>query len=112
MRWRSRNFMATKQPFSTPPNRHFGFGNCHVSDESGSAGFETEPLYFFKTLNLLALHGGRDVVRLPDGERNDGQRRVAGRAAGELAAVGHEQVLDVVGLAELVHHAIPRLLAH
>ncbi len=31
-----------------------------------------------------------------------------GRAAGELAAVRDEQVLDVVGLAELVDHAVPR----
>src|SRR6478672_8578411 len=63
-------------------------------------------------LNLLALHGARDVVRLPDRQRHDRQRRIAGGAGGELAAVRDEQVLDVVGLAELVRHTIPRLLAH
>ena len=62
--------------------------------------------------DFLALHRAGDVVRLPDRQRDDRQRRIAGRAAGELAAVGDEQVLDVVGLAELVHHAVPRLLAH
>src|ERR1700688_354363 len=65
-------------------------GTATYRTKAALPGFRQRPLYFFKTLNLLALHGGRDVVRLPDGERNDGQRRVAGRAAGALAAVGHQ----------------------
>src|SRR5216683_2962172 len=63
-------------------------------------------------LDLLALHRAADVVRMPDRERHDRQRWIAGGAASELAAIRDEQVLDVVGLAEFVHHAIPRLLAH
>src|SRR5882672_6867777 len=39
-----------------------------------------------EVLDLLALHGAGDVVRLADRERDDGQRRIAGGAAGELTA--------------------------
>src|SRR6267142_3727307 len=54
-------------------------------------------------LDFLSLHGAGDMIRLPDGKRHDGVRRIAGRAAGKLAAIRDEQILDVVGLAELVH---------
>ena len=46
--------------------------------------------------DLLLPHLVGDIVRLPDGQRHDRQRRVLGAAGGELAAVGDEQVLDVV----------------
>ena len=52
------------------------------------------------------------MVGLPDRKGNDRQRRIAGRTAGELAAVGDEQVLDVVSLPELVHHANVSLGLH
>jgi hypothetical protein len=38
------------------------------------------------TSNILPLHRTRDVIGLPDRQRDDGEGRVAGRAAGELAA--------------------------
>ena len=53
-----------------------------------------------------------DVVGLPDGERDDGQRRVLRRAGGELAAVGDEEVRDVVALPAPVDHPVARVLAH
>ena len=52
--------------------------------------------------DILLPHFVSDVFRLPDRQRHDRQRRVLGAAGGELAAVGDEQVLDVVRLAELV----------
>src|SRR5712671_8009975 len=103
----SRTFVATPRPFSTRPNRSRpdvkGKRLCPIPNRAAS---------FCASLNLLALHRAGDVVRLPDRERHDRQRWIAGGAAGELAAIRDEQVLDVVGLAEFVHHAVPRLLAH
>lgn len=43
-----------------------------------------------------------DVIRLPDCERNDRQRRVCRRAGGELASIGDKEVFDVVGLAPFI----------
>src|SRR5574341_94944 len=45
-------------------------------------------------LDFGRLHLLDDVVGRPDGQRADGQRRVLGRARGEHAAVGDEEVLD------------------
>src|SRR5262249_53509756 len=45
--------------------------------------------------DLLPAHHPGHRVRLADRQGNDGERRVAGGAGGELAAVGDEQVLDV-----------------
>ena len=59
-----------------------------------------------KDLERLLAHRLGDVVRLPDRQRHDGERRVLGRAGGELAAVGDEQVLDVVRLAPFVDDAV------
>ena len=62
--------------------------------------------------DVLRAHLLGDVVGLADGQRHDGQRRVLRAAGRELAAVGDEQVLDVVRLAPFVDHAVARLLAH
>ncbi len=53
-------------------------------------------------LDALGRHFLGDEIRLADCQCHDGQRRVFRRAGGELAAVGHEQVLDVVSLAPLL----------
>src|SRR5437660_12920213 len=53
-----------------------------------------------------------DVVGLTNGKRDNRQGRVLGAAGRELAAVGYEQILDVVSLAEFVADAIPRILRH
>ena len=63
-------------------------------------------------LDFLSLHGAGDMIRLPDGKRHDRERRIAGRAAGELAAIGDEQIFDIVGLAEFVHDTVPCFRAH
>src|SRR5690606_21757034 len=60
----------------------------------------------------VRLHLLGDVVGLPDRQRDDRQRRVFGGAGGELAAVRHEQVPDVVRLAVAVDHTVLGLLAH
>ena len=60
----------------------------------------------------VRLHLVGDVVGLTDREGHDRQRRVLGPAGCELAAVRDEQVLDVVRLAPLVHHAVARIGAH
>jgi choline dehydrogenase-like flavoprotein len=51
------------------------------------------------------------VSGLPDRECHDGQRRVLGAAASELAAVRDEEIGNVVGLAVLVTNAVLRRLA-
>jgi hypothetical protein len=63
-------------------------------------------------LDLAPLHCAGNVVGLPDGQRNDSQRRVARGAGRELAPVRHEQVLDVVRLTVFVDPDVTRLLAH
>src|SRR5690348_3632088 len=62
--------------------------------------------------DFVLAHLIGDVVRLADGQGDDGQRGILRGPGGELAAVGDEQVLDVVGLAMLVHHAVAGLLRH
>ena len=46
--------------------------------------------------DILLAHFVGDVFRLPDGQRDDRQSWIFGAAGGELAAVGDEQVLDIV----------------
>src|SRR5471030_2215855 len=70
------------------------------------AGFAVE------TSNRAFAHLSGDVIRLANGEGDDGKRRVLRAAGGELATVGNEQVLDVMRLPELVAHAIGGIAAH
>src|SRR5437660_5528717 len=63
-------------------------------------------------LNDLLCHHIRNVVRLPDRQRDDSQSRILGAARGELAAVGNKQIRDIVGLPEFVDDAVARLFAH
>ncbi len=62
--------------------------------------------------DLVLAHLLGDTVGLADRQRDDSERGVLGGTGGELVAVGDEQVLDVVGLAVLVHHASRRIGAH
>src|SRR5438093_958070 len=54
----------------------------------------------------------RDVVRRAPGDGHDAERRVLVGVGGEAAAVGHEQVLHVPRLAELVQDGSLRVVAH
>src|SRR5471032_1844053 len=65
-----------------------------------------------ETSNRAFAHLSGDVIRLANGEGDDGKRRVRCAAGGELAAVGDEQVLDVMRLPELVTHAVAGIAAH
>src|SRR3981189_631052 len=67
---------------------------------------------FKAVLDCLSQHAAPPYMPNPDGKRHDGERRIAGRAAGELAAIRDEQILDVVGLAEFVHDTILRFGPH
>src|SRR5437899_13042371 len=63
-------------------------------------------------LDRVFAHLFRDVVRLTNGKRNNRQGGVLCAAGRELAAIGDEQILDVVSLAEFVADAISRILRH
>ena len=54
----------------------------------------------------------RDVIGLPDRQRDDGQCRVLRAAGRELAAVRNEEVRNVMGLPPLVADAVTRIAAH
>jgi len=68
------------------------------------------PVYFWSDGTLG--HLVRDVVRLPDRERYNRQRRIGRRAGAELASIGDEQVRDLMGLPPFVAYTILRPLAH
>ena len=68
-------------------------------------------VFFRKSLHPLLAQLVSQIFGLPDCQRNDGQGRIFSAAAGELAAVGDEQIRNVVGLPVFVAHAIPRLFA-
>src|ERR1700730_8352971 len=52
------------------------------------------------------------MISLSDCKRHDRERRIAGRAGGELAAIRYEQIFDIVGLAEFVHDTVLCFRAH
>ena len=62
-------------------------------------------------LDVLRAHFFGDVIGLTDRQGHDGERWVFRCTGGELAAVGHEQVFDVVALTELIDHAVLRVRA-
>lgn len=63
------------------------------------------------TSELVRAHLLGDILGLADRERDDGKRRVAGVVGGELAAIGHEQVVDIVALAPFIDDALGRVIA-
>ena len=65
-----------------------------------------------QTLNSSLRHLLRDVIRLTDRQRHNGECRILRRPRGELTPVGDKQVGDVVALAVLVDYPIPCFLAH
>src|SRR5215469_2794927 len=67
--------------------------------------------FFRKPLHLLLAQLVGQIFGLPDRQRNDGQSGILSATAGELTAVGDEQIRDVVSLAVFVAHAVPRLFA-
>src|SRR3954468_8147043 len=91
------------RPFSTRPNRRYETASAVIARSSCDEAIQTISVEISldcfaslamtrrERLNLLLLHPARNVVRLPDRQRDDGQRRIARGAAGELAAVGDEQ---------------------
>ena len=64
------------------------------------------------SLKIALRHFARDIVGLADGQCHDGERRVLRRPGGELAAIRHEQVLDVVRLTPCVDDTIPGIFTH
>ena len=64
-----------------------------------------------QSLHLFLAQLASQIFGLPNCQRDYGQGRIFSPAAGELAAVGDEQVRNVVGLAIFVANAIPRLFA-
>src|SRR5579885_909322 len=64
----------------------------------------------FPGQDILALR--RDIVGGARGQRHDGQAGVGGALRGQDAAVGYEQIGDIVRLQEAVHHRGARIASH
>src|SRR5262249_36845085 len=62
--------------------------------------------------NLFLAQLIGDVVGLADRQRHDREGWVLRAAGRELAAIGDEEILDVVGLAPLVDDAVAWILRH
>src|SRR5258706_612471 len=58
--------------------------------------------------DVALVHLVGNVIRLPDRQRDDGERRILRRAGGELAAVRDEKVFHVMGLPVTVAHTVAR----
>src|SRR5438046_53708 len=110
--------IGLSKPLSNPARRSWGWPRRTLLAKKipgrfqPGAGLAKSKQLHKLPLDLLPLHCTGNVVCLPDSELNDRERRIAGRTAGKLATVGHEQVPDVMGLSEFVDHTIARLRAH
>src|SRR6266478_9337455 len=112
------NFLAIRDQGAAAPCRTGTplIGRAHGAPSGYATAWKLASHILMRALlpnsDLLSLHRTCDVVGLSNGKRDNRECRVAGGTSGELASVGDEYVLDVVGLPEFIDHAILRLCAH